>query len=334
MSAAVPAWGGPKSPRLDAPPRVAGQLRRTASVDMSWPDGSSGELVLHGRGRDVVTRADGGAEVLASAELHVVCGPDRVLRRVVTCTPFEPRVSDLVGLRVGPGFRAAAVAALGERHRGSLLGLLVDDLPVTALISGFGMMRTHVLSGGPRRMASVQRIGTCAGWRDGGAPALRAVAEQPGYHPDVVSAPPPVVVAAAVDPDAWHEIPPQAPLTMRRRRRIDVTPGSPATVEAWFRDTAGEADGSEAALHEYTVRGAVDLYAGTVVSLEAIVHVLPYADCPSAAPSAGLLDGTPLRALRMTVRSRLSGVVGCTHLNDALRSVADVDHLAALAGAG
>jgi hypothetical protein len=299
-------------------------VRRTTSVDMEWPDGAEGALTLTGRGRDIVTLEDGAALVLATATLRVTATPDRVVWRV-TSQPRAPGVADLVGLRLGPGFRAAASAALGESLDGSLLALLVDDLPVTALISGFGLMRSQVLAGGLKRVASVRRIGTCTGWRDGGAAAVRAVAGEPAYHPDVVAAEPP---EQGRDPDAWHAIPALPPQAMRRRRRLDVMPGADvAAVEAWFRDTVAEADGSECALHEYTVRGEVAVGEGAVGWLESIPHVLPYVDCSGAAPSSRLLDGTPLRELRAVVRERLTGVVGCTHLNDALRSVADVDHL-------
>ncbi|HEV7679152.1 MAG TPA: DUF2889 domain-containing protein [Candidatus Dormibacteraeota bacterium] len=318
-------WGGPKLPRAAAAPRVAGQIRRTTSVDMSWPDGLGGDLLLHGRGRDILTAAGGRAVVLAAAELQVSAGSDRALREILVAHPSEPRLENLRGVRLGPGFRAAATAALGDEHLGSLLALLVDDLPVTALISGFGRMLAQYSEGVPKRPASVQRIGTCTGWRDGGAPALRARAEEAAYHPEVVVASPPEVDDG--DTDAWHAMPPLPPLAMRRRRRLDVTPGDPVLVEAWFRDSVAAADGTEAALHEYTVHGEIDDFTGTVSWLESTPHVLPYVDCSGAAPSSRLLDGTPLRELRATVRGQLTGVVGCTHLNDELRSIADVEYL-------
>jgi hypothetical protein len=173
-------------------------------------------------------------------------------------------------------------------------------------------------------LASPLRIGTCAGWRDGGAPAMRASTGEPSLHPSVVRAEPPEL---GPDADAWHAMRALPPLAMRRRRRIDVMPGSPALVDAYFRDTVAEPDGSEAALHEYTVRGSIDLERAQVVALEATPHVLPYVDCLGAVSSPQLLSGTPLQELRAEVRERLGGVVGCTHLNDALRSIADVEFL-------
>jgi Protein of unknown function (DUF2889) len=60
----------------------------------------------------------------------------------------------------------------------------------------------------------------------------------------------------------------------------------------------------------------------------AVPRVLPYAECPLAAPNASWLAGTPMRALRTEVLQRLKNEDCCTHLNDALRSLAEVPLLA------
>jgi hypothetical protein len=329
--AGVPAWSGPKSPRTAAVPRRPGQVRRTTSVDMVFAEGPRGPLWLHGRARDVITAADGRGVVLAEASLDALASPSRELLELRT-SPHVAGLDALIGRRVATGFRAAAAGALGAAHAGSGLALLLDDLPITAMIAGVGWMRVQIRAEGQKRIPQVERIGTCAGWRPGGAAAARALHQQPGLHPDVAAAPRPEDEPG--DPDAWHPMPPLPPRAMRRRRRLDVVPGDPAALEAWFRDAIIEEDGSEAALHEYTVRGFVDVNAGVVMSLDTTAHVLPYVDCPGAVPSSHLLDGTPLHQLGATVRERLGGEVGCTHLNDALRSIADVDHLLRLAASG
>jgi hypothetical protein len=48
-------------------------------------------------------------------------------------------------------------------------------------------------------------------------------------------------------------------------------------------------------------------------------HALPFPECPLAAPNARDLTGVSLREITGTVRARLSGTRGCTHLNDVLR---------------
>jgi hypothetical protein len=320
------AWEGPKEPRQALSQRRPGQVVRTSHVDMAWSNGIEGGLALHGVARDVRTGADSAAiVVLQHAELRAAAGADRVLRTLST-SPDVPALAALVGMRLGPGFRAAVDAALaGTAHRGSPLSLLLDEMPVTALISGFAVRRQMLAAGAPRTHAPLSRIGTCAGWRDGGAPATRARAEEPALLPNVVSAQPP-----ERSDDVWHAMSALPPETMRRRRRLDVAPGSPVQIEAYLRDSVGESDGSEAALHEYTVAGEVDTSSATVLWLEATPHVLPYVDCVGAVASAQLLAATPLRELRQAVRARLGGEVGCTHLNDVLRSIADVEHLVRL----
>jgi hypothetical protein len=66
-----------------------------------------------------------------------------------------------------------------------------------------------------------------------------------------------------------------------------------------------------------------------LTSVWADPRILPYAECPLAAPNVDRLVGTPLAELREVVLERLKGVAGCTHLNDALRALAEVPRLVA-----
>jgi hypothetical protein len=288
---------------------------------MAWPDGFQGVLTVRGVARDVVSGDDGALLVLGEARVEMTAGADRALRGIQS-EPKVPGLQGLLGRRLGPGFRAAAEEILGATQQGSPLALLMDDLPVVTLISGFATHRLQLQAGGQRQPAHLSRIGTCAGWAAGGAPARNAVAQRPAFHPDVVAAEPP-----ESGDDGWHTMPALAPGAMRRRRRLDVLPGEPIRVEAYFRDSLADLDAGEAALHEYTVRGTVDAATSTVTRLEATAHVLPYVDCINAVPATRLLEGVALADLRPAVRARLAGEVGCTHLNDVLRSVADVAHL-------
>jgi hypothetical protein len=52
-------------------------------------------------------------------------------------------------------------------------------------------------------------------------------------------------------------------------------------------------------------------------------------ECPSAAARALDLLGAPLAELRNVVLERLARTSGCTHLNDALRALAEVPVLLA-----
>jgi len=56
--------------------------------------------------------------------------------------------------------------------------------------------------------------------------------------------------------------------------------------------------------------------------------VLPYDECPLAIGNVAALAGLPLSELRGAVLDRLRGPLGCTHLNDMMRALADVPDLA------
>jgi hypothetical protein len=104
-------------------------------------------------------------------------------------------------------------------------------------------------------------------------------------------------------------------------------------VECFFRDSVADIDGVETVVHEYTVRGTVDPATSRFLSCDADAGPLPYPECPSAVNSAHRLEGLTVRELRRTVRSDFVGPSTCTHLNDTLRSMADIPGLIQLLAA-
>ena len=88
-------------------------------------------------------------------------------------------------------------------------------------------------------------------------------------------------------------------------------------------------DGDEVAVHEYAIQVTIDRVTGTLVDVVAQPRVLPFPECPAAAPNARWLIGLPVADLRFEVISRIRGADCCTHLNDALRALADVPALLA-----
>ena len=62
----------------------------------------------------------------------------------------------------------------------------------------------------------------------------------------------------------------------------------------------------------------------TLTSVDPDARILPYLTCPHAVDTATMVVGTPLAELRSTVLERLARTSGCTHLNDALRALAEV----------
>jgi Protein of unknown function (DUF2889) len=86
-------------------------------------------------------------------------------------------------------------------------------------------------------------------------------------------------------------------------------------------------EGNETVVHEYAGTGSVDARGRRIVDLRAEALVLPWVECPAAVAGAASLRGTTFDDLRLRVRRELVGTASCTHLNDTLRSLADLGAL-------
>jgi hypothetical protein len=64
-----------------------------------------------------------------------------------------------------------------------------------------------------------------------------------------------------------------------------------------------------------------------LLSVEADPRILPYGECLAAAANVSRIVGTALGDLRVAVVETFPRVLGCTHLNDVLRSLAEVPQL-------
>jgi hypothetical protein len=321
---------GPRDPATTTPPRRAGSIRRTSTIDMLRPDGWTGDLLLFGRARDLVT-GDHGAEVLATAEVDARADATRTLRELRT-TPTVGGIDALLGAPVASGFRARLeAAAAGHREACTPLYLLLDDLPVAALVSGYAMQRAGEIGRVP--VASyTYNTDQCSGWRAGGT--LMVVLSDMGAVPMTIGPDAPDLQPPD-DPLAWHDHDDLPPGGMRRRRRLDVfdvLDGDALHVDAMFRDSYMGLDGVETIVHEYSFTGSVDRETLAVIDAHARPRVLPYIECPDAAASAARLAGMPVAELRRRVRQEFTGISTCTHLNDLLRSLADVGALATAIG--
>ena len=116
---------------------------------------------------------------------------------------------------------------------------------------------------------------------------------------------------------------------MRRARRIDVWLDDLIRIDVGFQDSATSPTGEgRIAVHEYQVTASADPETFELLSVEVDPRVLPYGECVGAAPNAVRMQGAGLQGFRLGVPETLPGILGCTHLNDVLRSMADVPHLA------
>jgi hypothetical protein len=319
---------GPHEPTSGTPGRAPGSVRRTVTTDMLRPDGVQGPLHLVGRACDLYTAADGTPQVLGDAAMTAVVDfIDGWLLRSLHTDPQRPQLAAVLGSGAGSGFRGRLLAADPRLPQESgLLHQLLDDVPMTTLVSGVALHAELSRTGdGAPRKSGRGAFGRdmCAGFADGGT-IMREV-DTRGLPPMVTGpvAPP----LTTEDPLAWHDLPELPPNSLRRSRRTDVLPGPRPRVEVLYRDSYVRQDGLETVVHEYTVEAVVDPDRGTFASCRALPRVLPWLECPSAAASAERLAGVRLDGLRRHVRAGFVGTSTCTHLNDTLRSLEDVPEL-------
>ena len=133
------------------------------------------------------------------------------------------------------------------------------------------------------------------------------------------------------DPDGWHELPESDGPGFRRARRIDVTRDDEAgliRINAAFQDSAKRKTQGRVAIHEYDIDATADLATGELLTLIAHPRILPFGECPGAVHNAQKLVGRNIAEIRDAVLEQLRGPKGCTHLNDAMRALAEVPKLA------
>ena len=321
--------GPPPDPASTTIPRRPGSARRTSHIEMSFRETGDGppSLVMTGAARDLATGSDGSASEHASAGIEALVDHDHIVRRL-DLQPHRPSAAALVGRMAGSGFRQAAREALpDEAAARTPLALLLDDLPVAELIAGY--MNMYDGDSPRRRPSEVTRVDICAGWRSDGTMMTQAAVL--GRLPVPFGPTAPDLDHGVADPVAWHAIAPLPRSTMRRRRLLDVWPDGGAgdlAVHAMFRDTHCQPDGTETVLHEYSLEARVR--DGVITHCVATPRVLPWVECPAAAASAGRLVGMNVNEVRTVVRAEFVGTSTCTHLNDLLRSLGDVDVLCQL----
>jgi hypothetical protein len=309
-----------------------GSVRRTTSIDMTWSDAGDPfnmKQHLHGRARDVRVPDDATAEpvVLGEAEVDATATFDRVIESL-RVSPARVGIEGLVGARGGSQLRGAIDEVLpGERVAGTPLHLLLDDLAGCTLIAGFvwtrfmpELVRERSTQGEEHRN---RMEGVCIGFAPGSS-SLAVDRETLGDYTQVVTS-----LVHPEEPAGWHDFPESPEMSMRRARRIDVwRDGDVIRVDSSFQDSSGDPEYGRVAVHEYGLEATVDVASGNLTSVTADPRVLPFLECPGAVDNITRLIGLPVRDLRSAVPEMLGRTNGCTHLNDALRALAEVPILA------
>lgn len=311
-----------------SPLRRPGSIRRTTTIDTVWPEGVAAPRIMRGAARDLLTDDAGHARDLARASFTLTVSPRREILELVT-DPAWPEVQGLVGVAAGsPGgsSRARLAAALGHRA-GEPLYQLLDDYSGSSLVSAWAWIRWAEASGleVPRLGRGVPMTDVCIGHAAGASSVLPDGSSNRGIQEVVPVGP----FLNPADPEGWHVLAEQTGPAHRRARRIDLwREGSAVQVDSWFQDSAVMPDDSRIAVHEYAVSATV-ADDGTLAAVRADALILPYAECPGSVHQVQRLLGRPVAALRNAVPVDLAGPLGCTHLNDVLRALADVPALAA-----
>ncbi|HEX7856270.1 MAG TPA: DUF2889 domain-containing protein [Sphingobium sp.] len=322
----------PSNPLGHSPARRPGSIRRTMSVDVDWPDENPLAARFQGRARDIYTPADGGDAVLIAKDEIVGRFADRRTIGEIASIPPRADVASLAGERAGSNLRSAIDRALHrEKLEGAPLYLLLDDLAGASLVCMWGWARWHpnymqeqIRQGGAQfSIGSME--GVCIGFR----PGSHALDHRPGEA--VTNSSHVLPLPNPEDPQGWHDF---AVTTggagFRRARLIDIWRESDVIrVESIFQDSASlPGTTMREAIHEYRLSGTADAATGQLLTLDATAGSLPHAECPAAMVNMNVIVGTPMGELRETVLDRLKRTAGCTHLNDMIRSLAEVPVLA------
>lgn len=330
----APTLTRPRSSAGAAPLRRPGSVRRTSTIDVFWPDGQTGDMAFVGRARDMATAASGAGVVAAEDRYEARVSADRTIR-AIEAWPARPDLGQLVGERGGGRLRGALAQVVPQERAGATpLYLILDDLSGVSLIAGWAwsnwkpdwLAQIRAAMGGPRGEAfNKSRENVCIGHIPGSS------AFAPDRNTDFSSVTPAPDLRNPLDPEGWHAFPGREGASLRRARRIDVSvEDGRIVIDSAFQDSGSLPDGSRAALHEYRLGLTADLTTLEVLSVTAEPRVLPFVECPSAMGNLKRLVGTRLPDLRESVLAQLSGPAGCTHLNDALRALAEAPTLAAM----
>ena len=317
-----------------APLRRPGSIRRTSSIDSDWPDGFGQPWIMSGRARDLLTPFEGEPVVLASGEFRIRTSPIREIVEI-DVAPHHARAQDMVGVRAGGASRQALAATLGDL-RGTPLFQVLDDFAGASLVAGWiwsrwsddwharmASQKLKSTAGNKGRMVNI-----CTGFTEGGS----SLSEDGSVDHSDQSATEVGPLANPDDPAGWHDMPVQEgrPLA-RRARRIDIWRAEGVLkVDAGFQDSGPNPGGTRTAIHEYRVYAEIDEADGTLLALQALPLILPFRECPGASMKAARMVGQNVGEFRQSVLDTLVGTIGCTHLNDVLRALADVPALAAM----
>lgn len=315
------------------PIRKPSSIRRTSTLDICWPAGRDEPSHIFGRARDIFTKGEGKSQILDQASIEA----NAHITRELVNAQFEPpdeRLRLLSGVRAGGQLRSVLRKLFPDAEaRNTAQYLLLDDLAGATLVSSWGWFawdgfsreladRIHTEGIGGK---SGDMRGVCIGFAAGSS----SISDIGHPHIEQQSS---AIVPSLInpeDPQGWHAFPDIEGPSSRRARWIDLwIESGHLIVEAGFQDSAARQDGLRQAIHEYRTSAQIDSEKGEIFALSATPFVLPHQECPAAVANIQRLAGHDVASLRDTVPQLLAKEMGCTHLNDVLRALSAVPHLA------
>jgi len=309
-----------------APLRQQKSSRRTTSIDVTWPQEMRGTMAFDAIARDIYT-AENTVDFLVIQQDNLLdsIDADRYIK-AISANPKLANVEEFVGHRGGGHLRLALDEIYGEDQQRDYRPafLLIDDISGASLVAPWARSKWPKLepehSLGPETIRQIRQKmeGVCIGFAPGNSAFSspldqsihRSAKVPPLHHPE--------------DPDGWHQLPEHNSITMRRARRIDLWLDEDIEVDAMFQDSASLPEGGREAVHEYHLQVSAEANTGIIKRNQITPHILPFPECPRAVNNAQKMVGTPLSELRHSVLENLRKTNGCTHVNDALRALADV----------
>ena len=295
-------------------------------------------MLMKGYARDLITPADGSDPwIVDEGRFEILASPRREIM-TISSEPPKSALAEMVGHRAGGNLRAHLSRDIPEeKAAGTPLYLILDDFCGASLVAGWAWSRWNddwikrARSSGLALTAG--RGGNMEGICIGFAPGSDALTSEGTSSPVQNSS----EVPSLVNPQdllGWHELAQQEGAGMRRARWIDLwVDGDVIQMDVGFQDSATSPTGGRVAIHEYRLRATADRRSETLLSLSPDPRILPYKECPGAVANVQRMIGCSLREMREKVLETLPGTLGCTHLNDVLRSLAEAPQLLeALAG--
>ena len=213
------------------PERRPGSIRRTSHLEvLARPDGGFELTGVACQGDDTAS-----CRATLSTDLTLV---------LLDVVPDSPWAVGLLGRRVGRGFRAAVDQVCDP---GSLRSVLLTELPVVAMLAGYGTLYSGLLPGPlSDQFIDGMPVDVCAGWAEAGSMMVHIRGQREIPTPDGPEVP--------ADREGWHPMPDLVAGALRRQRLIERTGDE---VWAMFRDTYARPDGTTSVLHEYSVKALV-----------------------------------------------------------------------------